>query len=68
MPAFTPSLPMLKLLPSVANNQTSLPAERVINRQALLEIAPDREALFAKTRTIDDIRHSLKIRSVSNHG
>jgi hypothetical protein len=68
MPALTTAMPTLKLLSSAASHPPSLPAERAVNRQVLIDIAPDREGFFAKTKSIGEIRQALKLRSGCNHG
>lgn len=70
MPAPIPNIPTITLLSSLAQaqNPCQKPVERDVNRQVLLEVAPDREALFTGDRGIDEIRHSLKIRPGAESG
>lgn len=65
MQALVSTLPTLSMLPSTAS---PCRAERDINRSALLDIAPDREMLLTSTKSIEEIRHSLKIRTGSVNG
>lgn len=57
------SKPMaIKLLPSLpALKGRDRPIERIINRQALLEGAPDREYALLGTKNIEHLRQVLKI-------
>ncbi|KAH7929006.1 hypothetical protein BV22DRAFT_1192374 [Leucogyrophana mollusca] len=59
------ALPLLTLLPSTDPDPSvtsGLPLERPLNRGALLEIAPDREALLMGCGSAEDIRMALRIR------
>jgi hypothetical protein len=57
------SLPVLSLLPSLELEATQIyPAEREVDRYALLDIAPDRESLLISDQTIEEVRQALKIR------
>ncbi|KAJ6588181.1 hypothetical protein B0H19DRAFT_1057421 [Mycena capillaripes] len=58
------NLPILTLFsgPSLASS-TERPTERDIDRNALVAISPDREALFLSKKSTDEIRQSLKLRT-----
>jgi len=63
-------LPQLSLLMSLGNcdQPYEYPPEREINREILLDIAPDREALLMGNKTIEEIRQALKLRNASPYG
>ncbi|KII91578.1 hypothetical protein PLICRDRAFT_28186 [Plicaturopsis crispa FD-325 SS-3] len=69
MPSFTsfktPSLALVGLGKNTISGPT-LPEERRISRLALVEISPDREALLTSSRSIEEIRETLKIRTVAS--
>ncbi|KAF8802052.1 hypothetical protein BYT27DRAFT_7173641 [Phlegmacium glaucopus] len=44
------------------------PLERQINREILLDVSPDREALLMGNKTIEQIRQTLKLRNASSDG
>ncbi|KAJ7172094.1 hypothetical protein C8R46DRAFT_138170 [Mycena filopes] len=58
------NLPILTPLavPDLASS-SDRPTEREINRNALVEISPDREALFTSTKSTADLRQALKLRT-----
>ncbi|KAJ7151335.1 hypothetical protein C8R43DRAFT_486037 [Mycena crocata] len=58
------NLPILTLNygPSLASSMDR-PTERDIDRNALVDISPDREMLFRSKKTIDEIRQLLKLRT-----
>ncbi|KAG6862734.1 hypothetical protein C0991_010474, partial [Blastosporella zonata] len=58
------SSPTITLVPSNpwSQNPRGRPKERDINRETLLEVAPDRETLLFSSRTITQLRQTLKIR------
>jgi hypothetical protein len=70
MPAFDSTITTLSLLPSRAppSHHHGHLTERDINRIALLDIAPDREALLMSNKSIEEIRQTLKIRTGSVNG
>ncbi|KAH7915930.1 hypothetical protein BJ138DRAFT_1140770 [Hygrophoropsis aurantiaca] len=65
------ALPVLTLLSNPVEDvdpaaTCGLPSERPLNRNALLEIAPDREALIMSSASAEGIRLALKIRVASD--
>ncbi|KAF8152912.1 hypothetical protein B0H34DRAFT_800188 [Crassisporium funariophilum] len=69
MPAVHSKLPLLSLVESLGDSDQlySYPAEREIDREALLDVAPDREELLMGSKTIEEIRQALKLRITSPH-
>ncbi|KAG5726390.1 hypothetical protein E4T56_gene9329 [Termitomyces sp. T112] len=64
MPAVYPSPHTLTLVPNLPwspNNLHIRPKEREINREVLLAVAPDREALLISNKSITELRQILKI-------
>ena len=56
----TPSV--LSLLPSLEPEGTQIyPVERGVGRNAVLDVAPDRESLLIKDQTIEEVRKALKM-------
>lgn len=51
---------------SLASSDSSLRIERPINRRILANISPDREDVLMSSRSIEELRHMLRIRST--HG
>ena len=65
MPVSHSTLPVLPLLPSLELEGTQIyPVEREIDRNALLDVAPDRESLLISDQTIEEVRQALKIRII----
>jgi len=63
MPVSHSTLPVLSLLPSLEPEGTQIyPVEREVDRNALLDVAPDRESLLISDQTIEEVRQALKIR------
>ncbi|KAF5384365.1 hypothetical protein D9615_003482 [Tricholomella constricta] len=64
MPAFYASPQTIALLPSGPwpNRPHAHPREREVNREIILDVAPDREALLMSNKSIDELRQILKIR------
>lgn len=64
MPAVYTAPQIITLLPSGPwpNHLHAYPREREINREMLLDVAPDREALLMSSKGVDELRHILKIR------
>ena len=60
MPVSHSTLPVLSLLPSLEGTQI-YPVEREIDRNALLDVAPDRESLLISDQTIEEVRRALKM-------
>ena len=56
-------LAILTLLPSqlAPDHSYAHPNERRIDRSALLDVAPDRESLLCSNKSIEELRHTLKI-------
>ena len=62
MPVSHSTLPVLSLLPSLELEGTQIyPMEREIDRNALLDVAPDRESLLISDQTIEEVRQTLKM-------
>ena len=62
MPVSHSTLPVLSLLPSLELEGTQIyPMEREIDRNALLDVAPDRESLLISDQTIEEVRQALKM-------
>ncbi|KDQ32609.1 hypothetical protein PLEOSDRAFT_1098609 [Pleurotus ostreatus PC15] len=69
MSATRTHLPTLLLLPSLGKPaESSIPPERPIIAQTLLDIAPDREALFTSGKNVEEIRQTLKIHMNDAYG
>jgi len=63
MPVSHFTLPVLSLLPSLELEGTQIcPVEREVERNALLDVAPDRESLLISDQTIEEVRQALKMR------
>ncbi|KAF8064895.1 hypothetical protein FPV67DRAFT_1389167, partial [Lyophyllum atratum] len=71
MPAFYTAPQVITLLPSGPwpNRPHVYPREKEIDRYLLLDVAPDREALFMSEKGVEELRQVLKIRvgSVAGH-
>ena len=62
MPVSHSTLPVLSLLPSLELEGTQIyPMEREIDRNALLDAAPDRESVLISDQTIEEVRRALKM-------
>lgn len=63
-------LPQLSLLMSLGNcdQPYEYPPEREISRDILVDVSPDREALLVGSKTIEEIRQTLKLRITSPSG
>ncbi|KAF8953064.1 hypothetical protein BDZ97DRAFT_635703 [Flammula alnicola] len=70
MPAVHSKLPVLSLLQSLEgfDQPHSCTPERDINREALVDVAPDREELLLSNKPIEEIRQALKLRVNSAYG
>ena len=67
MPSKLPKLSLLTNLSS-CDKLYEYPPEREIDREILLDAAPDREALFMGNKTIEEIRQTVKLRIVTPYG
>ena len=56
MPVSHSTLSVLSLLPSLELEGTQIyPVEREVDRNALLDVAPDRESLLISDQTIEEV-------------
>ena len=62
MPVSHSTLPVLSLFASLEGTHLGYPVEREIDRNALLDVAPDRESVLVSDQTIEEVRQALKMR------